>query len=157
MIQSLKSNLSLIHSTLVIIPGLFFLLLSDSSFFTRWGTFLVFSALALFWFVSLHYTNQDSDNFKDLLRVNWIQSAVIYLNILYLLITNALNFRANALGTEFILVTALIIVGLFALTWENSKSFQLIEIIRVAGNPFFSISNLYLGCVELFKTSWIPS
>lgn len=140
MIQSLKTNLSLIHSTLVIIPGLFFFLLSDSSFFSRWGTFLVFSALALFWFVSLHYTNQDSDNFKDHLRVNWIQSAVIYLNILYLLITNALNFRANALGTEFILVTTLIIVGLFALTWENPKSFQLIEIIRVAGNPFFQLA-----------------
>lgn len=140
MIQSLKSNLSLIHSTLIIIPGLFFILLNDSSFFSRWGTFLVFAAMALFWIVTLHFTRQSVDNLKDKLWVIWIQSVLIYINILVLFITNALKFRANALGTEFILITGLIVLGLFAFTWQNSKSFHLIEILKVAGNPFFQLA-----------------
>ena len=70
----------------------------------------------------------------------WIPSVLIYTNILILFIKNILNFRANALGTEFILITALIVLGLFALTWDNFKSFKPIEMIRVAGDPFFQLA-----------------
>jgi hypothetical protein len=58
--------------------------------------------------------------------------------------TSALKFRANALGTEFILVTGLIVLGLFAFTWDNSKSFHFIKILKVAGNPFFQLAIFFL-------------
>jgi hypothetical protein len=138
--QTLKSNLGLVHSTLIIIPGFLFLVLIENSFFSRWGTFLAFSALAFFWIISLNSIGQNQDISRQKPWVMWIPSVLIYTNILILFIKNILNFRANALGTEFILITALIVLGLFALTWDNFKSFKPIEMIRVAGDPFFQLA-----------------
>ena len=138
--QTLKSNLGLVHSTLIIIPGFLFLVLIENSFFSRWGTFLAFSALAFFWIISLNSIGQNQDISRQKPWVMWIPSVLIYTNILILFIKNILNFRTNALGTEFILITALIVLGLFALTWDNFKSFKPIEMIRVAGDPFFQLA-----------------
>jgi hypothetical protein len=121
-------------------PGFFCFIFIDNSFLSRWGTFLAFSSLSSFWIISLHFTRKELNNFKDQSWVIGIRSVLIYVNILILFVLNVLNFRANALSTEFILVTALIVLGLFAFTWENSKSFQPKEIIRVAFNPFFQLA-----------------